>query len=76
MKTIIAPLFLYTCPFCHRQTFTPSSIFLHANYESKHDGESVTVKICGQCMDSIIDHIIKSVSDGLDESIPGIVIHD
>ena len=50
----------FVCDICDQyDVYGPSQITLEANYGSKHDGERVTLNICGDCMDWIYDRIIE-----------------
>ena len=53
----------FECDICDRyDTYGPSKITLEANYGSKHDGERVTLNVCGDCMDWLFDSIVKRAS--------------
>lgn len=45
------------CEICGNCDLVLSEIQLKACYGSRHDGESLTLKICGDCIDRIIDYI-------------------
>ena len=45
------------CEICGNSDLVLSEIQLKACYGSRHDGESLTLKICGDCIDRIIDYI-------------------
>ncbi len=44
----------FLCPVCGKQDFVPSVITFQANYGSIHDGEQVSVYICGDCLDRLL----------------------
>ena len=49
----------FDCDICDQPDLVPSTITLEANYGSKHDGTRVTLNVCGDCMDWIIDNIVE-----------------
>ncbi len=51
----------FICPCCGQEDFTPSVIIMQGNYGSTHDTERVTVKVCGDCYDRIIEEIQKII---------------
>ena len=47
----------FRCPICGGVDLVPSVITLQANYGSTgHDGEIITLHVCGDCIDRIINH--------------------
>ena len=53
----ITPMKNNYCEICGNSDLVLSEIQLKACYGSRHDGESLTLKICGNCIDRIIDYI-------------------
>ena len=50
----------FECDICDQDDiYGPSLITLEASRGSKHDGERVTLNVCGDCMDWIYDRIIE-----------------
>ncbi len=47
----------FYCDICDQHDLAPSTITLAANYGSTHDGERVTLMVCGDCMDWLFDSI-------------------
>lgn len=47
----------FICPLCGKSDLTWSAVTLQANYGSDHDGERVTVKVCGGCVDLLIGFV-------------------
>ena len=55
----------YCCPICGREETVPSIIKLYANYGSReHDGEIITVHVCGECIDKVIDKATNFLNEG------------
>lgn len=48
---------MFICPVCGEHDYTPSTITLQANYGSIHDGERVTIKLCGGCFDKLLSAV-------------------
>lgn len=48
----------FRCDLCERVDLVPSKVTLEANYGSVHDGERVTLHICGDCMDWMLDSLL------------------
>lgn len=50
----------FECDICGEyDIYGPSKITLEANYGSKHDGDLVTLNVCGDCMDWLFDSIVE-----------------
>lgn len=49
----------FICEICGKPDMVMSEIRLSCNYGSKHDGERVTLSICGACADKIFNVIQK-----------------
>ena len=47
----------FICPVCGQRDYVPSMITLRANYGSIHDGDRVTIYICGSCFDKLVSII-------------------
>lgn len=47
----------FYCDICDQTDLVPSLVELTANYGSAHDGERVKLRVCGDCMDWLIDAI-------------------
>ena len=43
----------FHCEICGKEDEIPSRITIKANYGSVHDGERLTLDICGECADFI-----------------------
>lgn len=55
----------FICPCCQQVTFFPPSILtMHGNYGSvQHGTEYATVKLCGECFDSLYEIIQNKLPD-------------
>lgn len=49
----------FICEVCGRPDLVPSMVTICANYGSQHDGETVTVKLCGECVDWLLDGLVR-----------------
>lgn len=49
----------FHCNLCGARDLVPSKITLEANYGSGHDGEQITLYVCGNCMDWLFDTCTK-----------------
>lgn len=47
----------FVCPMCGEQYYMPSMIVLCPDFGSAHDGERISIQICGACMDKLITAI-------------------
>lgn len=47
----------FICPVCGHEDYVPSTITLQANYGSIHDGDIVTINLCGDCFDKLVSAI-------------------
>ena len=47
----------FCCDICDQTDLVPSWVELVAAYGSAHDGERVKLKICGDCMDWLLNSI-------------------
>lgn len=47
----------FHCEICGGDDYVPSKIDLFASYSSVHDGEQLTLDICGACVDAVFDLI-------------------
>lgn len=47
----------FRCDICDQTDLVPSQIELVAAYGSSHDGERVKLKICGDCIDWLLNTI-------------------
>ena len=45
------------CEICGRKELVRSIIELTCNYGSKHDGEQMTMLICGECADKLYEAV-------------------
>lgn len=45
----------FVCEVCGQSDLVPSTVTIQANYGSQHDGETVTVQLCGDCVDKLLD---------------------
>ena len=59
----------FICPCCQQVTFFPPSLLtMHGNYGSiQHDTERATVKLCGECFDSLYEIIRHRLPAGVIE---------
>ena len=48
---------VFYCDICDQSDLVPSAVTLEANYGSKYDGERVTLWVCGDCIDWLIESI-------------------
>ncbi len=48
---------MFICPVCGEGNYSPSIITLQANYGSIHDGERVTIELCGGCFDKLLSAV-------------------
>lgn len=51
--------FVHRCDLCGNDDLVLSEVILKANYGSRHDGQTIQISVCGDCMDRIIDAIQK-----------------
>lgn len=49
----------FRCDLCERKDLVPSKVELEANYGSTHDGERVTLHVCGDCMDWMFNSLVQ-----------------
>lgn len=47
-----------TCDICGKEDYFLSSVVLNANYGSEHDGERLTIALCGNCFDKLFDLVL------------------
>ncbi len=48
------------CQSCAKEDLCLSEITLRANYGSVHDGECLTILLCGECFDKLYKAIIEN----------------
>lgn len=48
---------MFICPICGDKDYVSSTITLQANYGSIHDGERVTIRLCGECFDKLLSAV-------------------
>lgn len=49
----------FICEICGKRDYVPSELAISANYGSVHDGEQLTLDICGECADAVFNLILK-----------------
>ena len=54
----------FHCEICGGDDYVPSKIAVSASFGSVHDGEQLTLDVCGQCADAVFD-LIMSRAEGL-----------
>lgn len=47
------------CDICGKNELVLSEIIFNANYGSKHDGEHLILKVCGNCFDMLFSFALK-----------------
>lgn len=47
--------FTQKCALCGAEDYTLSEIIFRAGYGSKYDGETHTIRLCGECFDFALD---------------------
>lgn len=57
----------FICPVCGKRDYVPSTVTIRANYGSGNDGDSMTLYLCGDCVDRCMEYawgiIARRVSD-------------
>jgi len=48
---------VFYCDICDQSDLVPSMVTIEANYGSKYDGERVTLRVCSDCIDWLLDNI-------------------
>jgi hypothetical protein len=56
--------YLCTCARCGRETYAVSRIEFRAGYGSKHDLETHSVILCGDCFDAVLDEVYRRLPVG------------
>lgn len=51
--------FVHHCEVCGNDDLVLSEVILKANYGSRHDGQTLRISVCGDCMDKIIEAVQK-----------------
>lgn len=56
------------CEVCGQEDLCLSTIQLRANYGSIHDGERITLHVCGDCIDRLFDLLLNDEQERIVES--------
>ena len=59
--------FICTCALCGRETYAVSFVEFRAGYGSKHDTETHTVILCGDCFDAALNDVYNRLPVGVVE---------